>query len=223
MIQLIKDFFLPYHCPVCGKVDKVLCNECYRELGYSEQICPMCEEFSAMGWTHKICKKKPGLDGLISIYQYGDPAVRKVIDDIKYEFNRDLVRTLFSKMALEVGEEFNLVVPVPLHFYRQNWRGFNQAEVIGKEVGEKLKVPCISVVKRTRNTPQQAKMESRTEREENVKGAFELDIKSQISDLKSKKVLLVDDVFTTGASMRECCKVLKIAGVETVWGLVLAH
>lgn len=217
---------------VCGKLEIDLCNACERELGLASQICPMCEEESVMGWTHKRCVKSFGMEGLITLYEYGDPSVRKVIDAIKYEFNRELVPRVFEKLVIETGINFDYLVPVPLYFYRQNWRGFNQAELIAKELQKKMGGEVVNLLVRNKNTKQQALMKSRAERKINIKDAFSirtLELKEsrnqdkESKSLRGKKVLLVDDVFTTGANMKECCRVLKRAGVEVVWGFVLGH
>lgn len=176
-----------------------------------------------MGWTHDICKKKIGMDGLICLFEYGDPGVRKVIDAIKYEFNRDLVERVLRGMVLETGVNFDYIVPVPLYFYRQNWRGFNQAELIAIEVQKQIGGEVKNLLTRHKNTKQQALMKSREERKSNIQNAFSLDHRLQMTVLRKKKVLLVDDVFTTGSNMKECCKVLKKVGAEVVWGFVLGH
>ena len=217
------DFFLPKRCVVCGELEIDLCKKCERELGFASQICPMCEEESVMGWTHKSCKKKWSLEGLITLFEYGDPAVRKVIDGIKYDFIKDLVGRLFKPLKIETGVSFDYIVPVPLYFYRQNWRGFNQAELIASELQKQIGGEVANLLVRKKNTKQQAMMKSRGERESNVKNAFALDHRLQMTDIRKKNVLLVDDVFTTGSNMKECCRVLKKADVETVWGFVLGH
>jgi ComF family protein len=222
MFDLILDFLFPRYCVGCGKYGKDLCKKCFRELSIADQICPECEEESLMGWTHPRCKSKEGMDGLIVIYDYQDEKVRAAVDGIKYCFVKDLVKSLLRNFRFETGEVFDYLVPVPLHYYRENWRGFNQGEEIAKEVGKKMKLEVVNMLRRTRKTKQQALIVKREEREANVKGAFEVwdEIKEQT---KGKKVLLIDDVFTSGADMRECTKVLKKAGVEMVWGLALAH
>lgn len=222
-METLIDFFLPHFCPICGKVDEILCNLCERELSGASQICPVCGEESIMGWTHEICKGKNKLEGLISLFEYGDPSVRKVIDAIKYDFNKDLIPRLFEKIRIEVGVGFDYVVPVPLHYYRYNWRGFNQAELIAQVLGSQIFVLGERLLVRKKNTVQQVKMTKRKERLLNVKGVFDISNEARKVDLKDKKVLLVDDVFTTGASMSECCKVLKNHGVKVVWGFCLAH
>lgn len=199
-----------------------LCNRCFRGLSIADQICPECGEESVMGWTHPRCAKDLGMDGLIVIYDYQDEKVKAIIDGIKFDFNKRLVKESLKKFKFETGESFDFLVPVPLHFYRENWRGFNQAEEIAKVVGEKMKIEVKNVLKRNRKTKQQSLILDRKLREKNVKGAFEINEK-YLKSLKRIKVLLVDDVFTSGADMRECTKVLKKAGVEIVWGLALAH
>ena len=232
MLSVLKDFFFPRTCAVCGKLEEELCVDCEKELSISAQICPMCEQESIMGWTHEKCKRDLGMDGLIVLFEYGDPNVRAVVDTIKYDFNKDLVARLFENVSIETGVVFDYLVPVPLHFYRQNWRGFNQAEEIGRVLGEKTGVPCLNALKRVKNTKQQALMKSREERVENIRDAFSirtLELKEsrtqgrESKSLKGKMVLLVDDVFTTGSNMKECCKVLKQAGVAVVWGFALGH
>lgn len=222
MLYPIIDFLFPRFCVGCGVYGKDLCSKCFRELSIADQICPECGEETPMGWVHPRCKKQWGMDGLIVIYDYRDDKVKACIDGIKFDFNKKLVKSLLKNFRFETGEKFDYLVPVPLHFYRENWRGFNQAEEIALVVGKKMKGEMLIVLKRKRKTRQQALILDRDEREKNVKGAFETK-KVNRKKLKGKKILLVDDVFTSGADMRECTKVLKRAGVEMVWGLALAH
>jgi len=162
------------------------------------------------------------MDGVIVIYDYRDDKLKACIDGIKFDFNKGLIKSLLRNFRFETGEKFDYLVPVPLHFYRENWRGFNQAEEIALVVGKKMKIEVLNALTRKRKTKQQSLILDRKEREKNVKKAFT--IRKEIGKrLKGKKILLVDDVFTSGADMRECTKVLKKARVEMVWGLALAH
>lgn len=222
MLDLLIDFFFPKKCVGCGKFGKDLCNKCFRELSIADQICPECGEESQMGWTHQRCKKETGMDGLIVIYDYRDERVKAVIDGVKFDFNKRLIKSALKNFRFETGEKFDFLVPVPLHYYRENWRGFNQAEEIAKVVGQKTGMEVCGVLKRNRKTKQQSLILDKKMRIKNVRGAFEVGSKDR-KFLKGKKVLLIDDVFTSGADMRECTKVLKKAGVELVWGLALAH
>ncbi|TRZ42340.1 ComF family protein [bacterium] len=162
------------------------------------------------------------MDGVIVIYDYRDDKLKACIDGIKFDFNKGLIKSLLRNFRFETGEKFDYLVPVPLPFYRENWRGFNQAEEIALVVGKKMKIEVLNALTRKRKTKQQSLILDRKEREKNVKKAFT--IRKEIGKrLKGKKILLVDDVFTSGADMRECTKVLKKARVEMVWGLALAH
>ncbi|KKU05648.1 MAG: Phosphoribosyltransferase [Candidatus Collierbacteria bacterium GW2011_GWB1_45_35] len=206
------DFVFPKVCVGCGVWGSFLCKDCVDRLDFVDQVCPMCGEKSLMGWTHPRCKSKWGMDGLISIYEYQEPIARAVIDGIKYGFNRELARIVLKDFRFETGERFDMLVPVPLYFYRENWRGFNQARELAEVIGSKLLVRVENVLERKRNTKQQVTMKTKEEREENIRGAFKISEKFKNSKLKKLKILLVDDVFTSGADMREC-----------VWGLSLSH
>lgn len=220
--EAIVDFVYPKTCVGCAQWGSFLCEECIERLDIVDQICPMCGEESPMGWTHKSCKKDGGLDGLIAIFEYKEPVMRAVIDGIKYGFNRELVKIALKDFSFESGVVFDFLVPVPLYYYRENWRGFNQAYEIAVVVGESLKMETNNVLKRNRNTKQQVLMRTKEERYKNIQGAFEVQ-GMWLDKLKGKKILLVDDVFTSGADMNECARVLSKAGVETVWGLALSH
>lgn len=222
MFASIIDFLFPRYCVGCGAYGKDLCNKCFRDLEVADQICPECGEETPMGWTHERCKKQWGMDGLIAIYNYQDIKIKAAIDEIKFGFNQELVKGLLKNFRFESGIDFDYLVPVPLHFYRQNWRGFNQAEVIAVAVEGKMKVKVMNGLKRKRKTKQQSLVANRKEREKNVRGAFEV-IKGKNIKLKGARLILIDDVFTSGADMKECTKVLKKAGAEIVWGLALAH
>lgn len=222
MIDLMVDFLFPKRCYGCGRYESDLCNDCSLSFSFADQLCPECGEESPMGWVHSRCKSKNGMDGLIVVFDYQDKKVRGAIDGVKFDFNREIVKKMLKGFYFETGESFDFLVPVPLHFYRENWRGYNQATEIAKVVGEKMGIEVFEALRRKRKTKQQSLISDKVAREKNVKDAFEVkdDYKKQIG---GKKVLLVDDVFTSGADMRECTKMLKRAGVQKVWGLALAH
>lgn len=184
----------------------------------------MCEKGSMFGMTHSSCNKPFALDGLTVGFKY-EGIMKKLITKFKYKLVKDLVDDVVELMvslgdfrALERDEW--IVIPVPLHKGRMKSRGFNQSEEIGKRVtsefGWELN-PKILV--RTRYTTPQMSL-SQLERIQNVKGAFSLVGESQKT--KGKSLLILDDVWTTGSTMRECAKVLKRSGAKKVWGLAVA-
>ena len=119
-------------------------------------------------------------------------------------------------MGAVLEQHCDVLVPVPLHWTRQWWRGYNQTQLLAKEVG----FPIYPVLKRVRRTPIQPGMTTWAARKRNVKGAFALKVGKD--NLKGLKVCLVDDVKTSGATLDECARILRQAGVASVWALVLA-
>ena len=209
------DFVYPKDCVGCGKSGEWLCGKCRVEFEEVEQICPVCGRKSAGGYVHKKCSKKLGMDGLTVVYEYDERVMKSFIFKVKFEFNKEMLEELVSLLDFSMGKKFDVVVPVPLSIYRRNWRGFNQNRVIADEVGRQLGVPVVEVLKRVGGAKQQLKIKNRKGKIRDVKGMFEA------GEVKGKAILLVDDVFSGGATMREVSKVLKKAGASFVWGLVL--
>ena len=203
------DFLFPRKCEICGKEGSLLCEWCKSKL----EKPPVTVDRKRLKW---------GLRGITALYSYKDPKVRHLIERIKFGFCDALIPELMPK---DINfDDFDLIVPIPLHFFRENWRGFNQAERIARaiertqEIKNSRQSKVEKVLRRVRNTKQQARLKSREERKRNITDAFVV-----IENVKDKRILLVDDVFTTGESMGEACKTLMKAGAKYVWGFVLAR
>jgi ComF family protein len=144
---------------------------------------------------------------------------------LKYEGRLSLVPFLASKMAEEalrrLGEgPADRVLPVPLHPTRLRERTFNQAELLADAVARRMGIPCEKeLLIRCRPTRPQAEL-TREERSRNVRGAFDL---RRGSSLKGQRLILVDDVLTTGATAEACAKLLKSAGTRSVWAVTAAR
>lgn len=230
------DLLFPPRCVACGKIGKYLCSKCsllIRIIRLNEQVCPVCERPAIDGETHPYCKDRYSLDGLTSFFVYEGP-IRKAIKLLKYRFVTDLANEIVLKaFALPLSEakgfskatpyEANVVLTsVPLHWRRYNWRGFNQAEVLGKLMAQKLGIKFLpDLLVRKKHTEPQVKLKSK-ERKENIKDAFAINSK-QCFLLSTHYFLLFDDVWTTGSTLRACAKVLKQAGAKKVWGMTLAR
>ena len=114
-----------------------------------------------------------------------------------------------------------IIVPVPLHKRRYNWRGFNQAFLLSKNIAAKFNLPvCENAIIRKRNTKPQTKIKLMEDRKKNIKGAFSCPNNNLI---KNKNIIIVDDVCTTSATLNECAIELKKAGAKNVWGLVITR
>jgi len=226
------DLFFPKQCSGCSKLGAYLCADCTREILQGELICAYCRRPSNGGLTHPSCRKRFGLDGLWSLGLY-QPPLSRVIQKLKYRFIKSASQELtslmlrywaeFSPLLLEEigkdrGEEW-LVTVVPLHWKRQNWRGFNQSSLMAKEFADKLGLPFVEVLVREKETAQQARLD-RKQRQSNVFNVFAV---LEPAKIESKKIILFDDVWTTGATMRECTYQLKKAKAHLVWGVTIAR
>jgi len=191
-----------------------------------KQICLGCGEGSMFGVVHARCKTAWGMDGVVRVLVYKG-IVKRMVGKIKYKGVYDLfgevveaVVSLGDMTALENDQW--LVVGVPLHPRRERERGFNQADMLGEMLAKNLNWEFQSrILRRIRYTKPQVTLNGR-ERRENVKGVFELANDGIKEKVKGRNVLVVDDVWTTGATMKECGKVLKRTGVAKVWGLTIA-
>ncbi len=121
--------------------------------------------------------------------------------------------------ALPVDSQFDLVVPVPLHWRKSLERGFNQSELLARELARRRNLPLAKALRRKRAGSVQASL-SLAERRRNVAGVFEVRSKR---DIQNKRILLIDDVMTTGATASACATVLKRAGAKSVTLLTVAR
>lgn len=212
------DVFFPKRCVNCGKIGKYFCAACrakIRRIVDNERICPMCGRLAFEGKTHPRCRTKYGIDGLTSFFHY-DGVVQKGIKAIKYRGVSDLAEEFVDLTSFKADSRFRgndmILIPIPLHATRYRARGFNQAEVLGTY----LHIPMrTDILYRTKQTKSQAEM-NRKERLENMKNVFDI---RPISG----NIVLFDDVFTTGATMRSAASVLKRAGAKRVWALTMAR
>lgn len=233
--KLVLDILFPLACLGCGKEDVWLCDECLEKIPVEEFFyCPVCKQKSLRGEVHAHCQPDFYLDGLLIAGQWENKNLRQLIHRLKYNFVQDLKIPLgkilikkiqqanhFFTPALNSGY-FDGLIPVPLARRRLLWRGFNQAQLLAEQVMPYLETSVWrETIKRIKNTRPQVGQKQR-QRQKNINGAFLCDLKFTNS-FKDKKILLIDDVYTTGATMLEVAKVLKTAGAKEVWGLVLAR
>jgi len=164
-----------------------------------------------------------GLNGFDGAYTFGayEGALRRLIHLFKYDGIRTLAGPLaeFMLAALPRQERFDAIVPMPLHWRRRWQRGFNQAKLLAEAVSRRTGIPVLEAARRRRATPPQAGL-SHAERRRNVAGAFT--VRPRVR-LEGRRLLLIDDVFTTGATAGACAAALKRAGAERVCLLALAR
>lgn len=235
----VLDIVFPKRCVSCGKFGSYICSECFSKIEFVDKpVCPYCERPAIGGRAHPGCSKRYGLDGLVVVSRYRG-SVRAAIIKIKYKWIWDIEKVLVDLVANNLWKfdfpEDAALVPVPLHLRRKRWRGFNQAELLAKDLASRFGHPYCDLLVRNRYTKPQVELAS-GERKKNVLGAFSLKplrqpeplVLNSFQDLgsgsilKGKRFLLVDDVYTSGATMSECAKALKRAGVQEVWAMAVA-
>jgi len=219
------DLVFPIFCLQCGKEGVFVCTSCLNKLRRLEsQTCISCEKPSPVGQTHPGCSSKNKTDALLSVSPYSDPLCNKAIKTFKYNYVTSLAPVLGRLMAEEIAnngieqavKEF-VAIPVPLHHRKFRERGFNQSELLAKVVSSLLEIPLeTSAVERSRYTKPQSELMPDAKKD-NIRSAFSAIKKGP------KKVLLIDDVVTSGSTLNEVARQLKKAGTKTVWALTFAR
>lgn len=224
MLEFLLNLIYPRRCVGCGRVGLYICQTCRKTLIVRDQLCPECDKPAIDGKTHQICQKKYGLDGLITAFRYNG-VVKKAVKLLKYRFVTDVARFLVAEIPQAMYHSTLLynrnasLYPIPLHEKRLRWRGFNQAERLGVYITDRLKIPLThSLLARTIQRTPQAEIEKRNDRIKNAQGIFSLGTQKLPAH-----VLLFDDVWTTGATLKEACRVLKRSGAKIVWAMTLAR
>jgi len=217
MLNKVKNFllnlFYPKYCFLCQREGTYLCQDCLSTL----EISGFHQKFST-----------ENLSDLYFATSYQKPLIKNLIQSFKYKpFVKELADNLSSLIIehfqlLEKPPDFAdfILIPVPMEKKKLKWRGFNQAEEIGKELSKFFRISLLNnVLAKIKETPAQVDL-SEEERKENIRNAFSIKNGGQIL---GRKILLVDDIYTTGSTLTECAKVLKEAGAKEIIGIVIAR
>lgn len=224
----ILNILFPIICITCEADGELICTSCKLSLKKLEnQLCIVCQKQAIFGLTHPNCLTPYRADGLISFYDYHDENIAKILIAGKYKFIPDV----FKELGTLVAERFqknhmNIIgtipytlVPIPLHSTRLRWRGFNQSEILAKQISKYSHIPNINVLVRHKLTKTQKDL-NKQERQKNLTDAFKL---APNANVKNKNILLVDDVTTTGSTLSQAAKVLKQNGAKSVICLTVAR
>ena len=239
MLEKLRDGVLevafPVVCVSCGTEGKYICEKCEVFLGEASFICPICLRASFAGERHLACQHRHGLNGLASIWEY-EGAVQRLLHCIKYDgvvhAIEEIIERACGSMALDqkrfctflsfLFSPDTLVTYVPMHSRKEKRRGFNQTELLANALAKQTKSAVACLLEKTKETKPQVDLD-KEERLYNMKGSFAISSGTLSVPITTLSVVLVDDVWTTGATMKECCKVLKKAGIQEVWGFTLAR
>jgi ComF family protein len=231
----VSDVIFPPQCLGCGEIlhphsRQLFCPDCNEKIKFiTGNLCPVCGTiFPDSPAPSHLCgnclENKTYFSCARAVVSY-ETIILHAIHQFKYGNNISVGALLASFMAdfsfPDVDfTDYSLIIPVPLHIKRLRQRGFNQSLILAKALTKKWQIPVnFSLLKRHKFTETQTGM-NKTERKQNIKGAFEVRDKKNIAD---KNVILIDDVYTTGATINECAKTMIKAGAQKVTVLTLAR
>lgn len=230
------DIFFPKRCVGCKRSGTYFCESCAKSSKpHFPQVCPICERPSPDGAKHKYCRESYSPDCLHAIWAY-EGAPRKVIMKLKYKFVSDLADDLASRVLEQLKSYKRMssfspdfahgkftIVPIPLHWQRKNWRGFNQSEELAKRIAAKMGWKYANLLIRTKNTAHQVGLKEK-QRQKNIENAFSLNPNHLLAYSPSHlPIILFDDVWTSGSTLKEATSVLKRAGCKEVVCLTIAR
>jgi competence protein ComFC len=220
-LAALADLFYPQRCVGCERrASDVLCRACFDALPFvGSPFCgrcglptafatPLCEECKNVDFAFESARAPLKYDGV----------GKKTVHALKYRGYKRVVDRLAAPLMLQVIDDsrFDAVVPVPLHRSRRRKRGFNQAELLARGISDKLRATVSDTLEAVRSTRDQIEL-SAAQRRANVAGAY------RAKESLRGRILLVDDVFTTGATMHACAETLLRAGAREIHALSLCR
>lgn len=218
LLQRIVELITPQHCLSCSRSGEIICDSCLPRLATaSAGTCVRCNRISAGGKTCVSCRNHIVIRG-VSVASYYDGTVKELILRLKFHRDRSAARAAAELILTRINSKtmlFDVITAVPVSPNRFRERGYNQAELIAKEVSRNLNVPYRTLLGRNNGEHQLGK--DRKTRMEQVKMVF-----YPQKSIGNDRILIIDDVVTTGATLDACSRVLKAAGAKNVWGAVIA-
>ena len=221
------DYIFPKECFGCSKEGEYLCSACFDKIRlFDEFPCFICNEGVFEEGICPDCREKTGIDRIIVATRYKDNYAGELVEALKYDFLESTAEEIAGLLIAQIEKkelknvfEGATIIAIPLHKKRFAERGFNQSALLAERLAMFYNCEVRgNLLLRQKNTMQQATL-SREERQENVKDAFEVDPLIVIPE----KVILIDDVLTTGSTFSQSAKVLKASGVKHVCCVAVCH
>lgn len=233
LLNTVLDAVLPPRCVVTGDMVEqqgMVSSEAWHDLNFiADPFCQCCGfpfeyEVDAGSLCTSCLDHRPPFESHRSALTYNE-ASRSLILGFKHADKTHAVQVFvpwLRRAGSEILQDADYLLPVPLHYWRLVSRRYNQSALIAQALGKEAEIPALlDVLKRVRATPSQGTLTAK-ERFKNVKRAFAVDDK-KAALIKGKTIVLIDDVYTTGATLKECTKSLLKAGAKNVHALTLAR
>lgn len=229
--EWLLDLVFPKECLACGCPDIYLCRSCLKKIELNHKsYCALCKAGTDNFKTCPSCRQKTALQAVFVVANYNNEILQAVLHSLKYNYVQELSRPL-TALIKEFFEQNKLLefyglnssnallLPVPLHKKRYLSRGFNQSVLLAEGLSRLFDIPRADLLKRQVNTVSQVTLK-RQERQENMKDAF---VYTGGNIAKDKKIIIIDDVVTTGSTLSECAQALSSQGFVDIYGLVMAQ
>lgn len=225
------DILFPVRCINCHEYGNYLCKRCLGQIVVNKNFqCIGCKRLVSLGQTCILCRKSNSVDRLLIVTDYKNPVVEKILKFFKYQFIEELKIPIFfvtkkyfkwlGHKKIDIFKNNPILVPIPLSRRRLNWRGFNQAEIVTRNLAGYFNMQArTDILVRIRNSIPQADINSKEERVKNAQKLF----LCNSDNVSGREAILIDDICTTGATLNECAKALKEKGVLRVTALVIAR
>lgn len=213
-IYLLNFIFVP-RCVLCSNSKKIICDKCVYFLPKAHLKCLCCGKLNPYGIYCPLCTGKFKPDRVLSIFDYCDE-IKKIVHEFKYKdysaLSEEIARLMVSVISGIENFEDYVLMPIPIDTKKLQYRGYNQSELLANHLGKLTNLPVKNILSRVHDSrPSQAQLEKR-ERRKNIKGAFFVGSSVKIPE----KIIIVDDVITTGATIEEATKILKKAGGKNI-------
>ncbi|HSX02833.1 MAG TPA: phosphoribosyltransferase family protein [Candidatus Saccharimonadia bacterium] len=219
LVQQLIEFIAPAACLGCGREGALICDECRRDVSSSEERCYFCNKYTAGYHTCHDCWAEAPLVGVVPAALYTGP-VRELVLGLKFKRSRASAQLAAELMAVALTRAgaplADAVTAVPIAPARYRERGYNQAELMARALARRLGLPYRPLLGRVGADHQIGR--GRHERLDQVRGRF-----YATRQLNDQRLLIVDDVLTTGATLAECSRVLAQAGAGAIWAATVAR
>ena len=204
LIETILDFIFPTKCGICNKIGKeYICENCYKEIKKYMYINTNSDIFYMLKYKEIV------RDRMIAFKFNDNPYLYHMFCDIFVK----------NKIGCDFVKKYDIIIPIPMHKNKKTKRGYNQSELFAKGISKALKIPVsVNSLIKQRDTLMQSSL-GKNERTKNVQNAYEI---KNMEKINNKNILLVDDIYTTGATINECKRIIMRAGATKVGVLIIA-
>jgi len=228
MFKFLKDLIAPKKCYSCNNQWHFLCEKCLSKMSNFEPICYLCKWRSDNFKIHINCKKNVYYDKVIILSHYKNIIISKLIKDLKFYNKKDIAEDfwnylseLFFENEIYKNTDNYIIIFPPMWFFKKLKRWYNHSEILSKIISKNTNIKLWKwYIKKIKTTRQQSKL-SRKDRLINLENSFKI-ANNKLDNIDKKTFIIVDDVISTGSTINEISKILKLNWAKKIIGLIVA-